>query len=100
MSNGHFSERPSADDPACASAFPHRWVGAALVDVGTGVHDGRAEHAARTGRYTVPAATRIEVLEVYCADCRAPYHPLRAGGGCPARLHPRVRVGRTLRAAQ
>jgi hypothetical protein len=51
----------------------HRWVAAALVDVGSGTDNVRAEHAARTGRHVVRAATRIEVLEVYCANCRLLY---------------------------
>jgi hypothetical protein len=61
----------------------HRWVAAALVEVGRGDNDRRAEHAARTGRYVVPAATRIDVLEVYCAECRAPYRPCAATSECP-----------------
>lgn len=60
----------------------HRWVAAALVGVGSGGHDRRAERAARTGRYVVPATTRIDVLEVYCADCRAPYTERNAALGC------------------
>ncbi|HET6624880.1 MAG TPA: hypothetical protein VFG63_00690, partial [Nocardioidaceae bacterium] len=63
----------------------HRWVGAALVELGRGENSPRAERAARTGRYVVSAGTRIDVLEVYCADCRVPY-----GNGfsepCPRRL--------------
>ena len=50
----------------------HLWVGAALVGMGQG-NNRRAEHAARTGRHVLSAATRIEVLEVYCARCRIPY---------------------------
>jgi hypothetical protein len=65
----------------------HRWVAAALVEVGRGGNDRRAEHAARTGRYVVPAATRINVLEVYCGECRAPYRPCDAASECPGR-HP------------
>lgn len=60
----------------------HRWVAAALVDVGQGAHDERAERAARTGRYIVPAGAWIEVLEVYCARCRAPYSPRAAALDC------------------
>lgn len=50
----------------------HRWVGAALVGLGEGAGR-RAEHAARTGRHVLVAATRVEVLEVYCGDCRVRY---------------------------
>jgi hypothetical protein len=50
----------------------HQWVGAALVGMGEG-ESLRAEHAARTGRHVLPAATRIEVLEVYCGRCRVRY---------------------------
>lgn len=50
----------------------HQWVGAALVGLGEGATR-RAEHAARTGRHVVSAATRIEVLEVYCGRCRRRY---------------------------
>jgi hypothetical protein len=50
----------------------HQWVGAALVGMGEG-QNRRAEHATRTGRHVLPAATRIEVLEVYCGSCRVRY---------------------------
>ena len=50
----------------------HRWVAAALVGMGQGATR-RAEHAARTGRHVLPAGTQIDVLEVYCADCRTGY---------------------------
>lgn len=51
----------------------HRWVGAALLDLGRGETNRRAEHAARTGRHVLTPGTRVEVLEVYCADCRVPF---------------------------
>lgn len=51
----------------------HQWVGAALVDMGRGGRNARAEHAARTGRHVIPTRTRIDVLEVYCARCRTSY---------------------------
>ncbi len=54
------------------TARRHRWVGAALVGLGDGVSR-RAEHAARTGRHILPGATRVDVLEVYCGDCRVSY---------------------------
>lgn len=63
------SMRQLALSPVCPDGVqprPHRWVAAALVDVGLGVRDKRAERAARTGRYVVPAAMLLEVLEVYC----------------------------------
>jgi hypothetical protein len=50
----------------------HQWVGAALVGMGKG-DSLRAEHASRTGRHVLPAATKIEVLEVYCRRCRVQY---------------------------
>jgi hypothetical protein len=51
----------------------HRWVAAALVDLGTSRRGSRAEHAARTGRHVLPAGTRLQVLEVYCGWCRVAY---------------------------
>jgi hypothetical protein len=59
----------------------HQWVGAALVGMGEG-NTKRAEHAARTGRHVLPAATRIEVLEVYCANCRVSYLDTWADDPC------------------
>ncbi|HEU4567106.1 MAG TPA: hypothetical protein VFR99_03665 [Marmoricola sp.] len=56
----------------------HRWVGAATVALGEGPSR-RAEHASRTGRHVLPEGTRLEVLEVYCGDCRISYNA-RAGG--------------------
>jgi hypothetical protein len=52
----------------------HRWVAAALVELGTSRSTGgRAEHAARTGRHVPPIGTRLQVLEVYCGSCRVSY---------------------------
>lgn len=62
-------------------AASHVWVGAALVGMGHG-DTRRAEHAARTGRHVLSAATRIEVLEVYCASCRIPYSQHASGRPC------------------
>ena len=59
-------------DPPAARR-DHRWVAAAVVEVGRGPRSPRAEHAFRTGRHVLPAATCIDVLEVYCADCRVAY---------------------------
>jgi hypothetical protein len=56
------------------------------VDVGHGERDKRAERAARTGRYVVPAAMWLEVLEVYCGQCRVPYSRRLATAECPAML--------------
>jgi hypothetical protein len=69
--------RPAAGPRASAepSKRPqptHRWVGAALVDLGLG-EAARAEHAARTGRHVIRTGTQIDVLEVYCARCRVRY---------------------------
>ena len=63
-------EQGYAGQPAAAQA--HQWVGAALVGLGRG-DNRRAEHAARTGRHVLSQATRVEVLEVYCARCRLAY---------------------------
>lgn len=60
----------------------HRWVGAALVGLGEG-SGRRAEHAARTGRHVLLAATRVEVLEVYCDDCRTRYDARTRAEACP-----------------
>lgn len=60
---------------------PHRWVGAALIGLGDGMSR-RAEHAARTGRHVMPDATRIEVLEVYCSECRTAYSDRAARWPC------------------
>jgi hypothetical protein len=65
-------------------------VAAALVDVGRGNHDERAERAARTGRYVVPATAWLEVLEVYCSQCRAPYRRRLSGADCPGACSERV----------
>ncbi len=62
----------------------HRWVAAAVVEVGRGPRSARAEHASRTGRHVLPAATRIEVLEVYCADCRVAYASHESTRECAA----------------
>ena len=59
----------------------HQWVAAALIGMGRG-DTGRAEHAARTGRHVLPATTRIEVLEVYCANCRIAYDEAGAAAPC------------------
>ncbi|QIX25320.1 hypothetical protein ncot_01005 [Nocardioides sp. JQ2195] len=63
----------------------HQWVGAALVGMGAG-NTGRAEHAARTGRHVLPASTRIEVLEVYCASCRVRYDAQTRTAPCSAMM--------------
>jgi hypothetical protein len=67
----------------------HRWVGAALVELGVGANDRRAEHADRTGRHVLTPGTRLDVLEVYCADCRAPYTK-SANEPCPKRIASRA----------
>ena len=63
----------------------HQWVGAALVGMGAG-DTSRAEHAARTGRHVVRAATTITVLEVYCEGCRVAYEPQLSMQRCEAAL--------------
>lgn len=74
-----FDRRFAAPEPT----IRHQWVGAALVGLGQGPNR-RAEHAARTGRHVLPAATRIEVLEVYCARCRIPYSERACQWSCEA----------------
>ena len=76
---------PLHDAPAARRrrSGEHRWVAAALVDVGVGSHSPRADHAARTGRHVVRAGTRVEVLEVYCAWCRVGYGSASASRPCP-----------------
>ncbi len=72
-SQGRADSQHVTDDPV-SGGTPHIWVGAALVGLGNGGGDGsRVEHAARTGRHVLPARTRVEVLEVYCASCRLAY---------------------------
>lgn len=75
---------------AATDGLGHQWVAAALVGMGAGGTP-RAEHAARTGKHVVPAATRIRVLEVYCSECRAGYTEARSASGCPARRSARGR---------
>lgn len=70
--SGALSTEPAGEEHRTPPRTPHRWVGAALVDLGLGAA-GRAEHAVRTGRHTLRADTRIEVLEVYCTSCRVAY---------------------------
>jgi hypothetical protein len=53
-----------------------------MVDLGT-AHAGRAEHAARTGRHVLRAATRVAVLEVYCLYCRVGFDSHAATKPCP-----------------
>lgn len=63
----------------------HEWVGAALVGLGrSGTR--RAEHASRTGWHFLPARTKVEVLEVYCARCRTLYDPRTERAACSAVL--------------
>jgi hypothetical protein len=64
-------------------ATRHAWVAATLVGMGEG-DTRRAEHAARTGRHVLRAATKVEVLEVYCRRCRVPYSDRRCDAPCTA----------------
>lgn len=74
---------PAGEGSAARAPGEHRWVAAALVEVGSGSHSRRAEHAARTGHHVLPAATRIDVLEVYCAWCRVAYESHESVAACP-----------------
>lgn len=47
----------------------HQWVVAAVV----GLPDALASTAFRRGTARLPASTKIDVLEVYCQQCRRPY---------------------------
>lgn len=73
--------RPDEWTTATDESPAHLWVGAALVGMGQG-RTRRAEHAARTGRHVLSAATRIEVLEVYCSRCRVAYDDHAATWPC------------------
>jgi hypothetical protein len=73
------------------STDDHRWVAAALVEMGRG-DNRRAEHAARTGRHVLPAATKIQVLEVYCSLCRVGYESHLSQLPCPG-VSSAVRAG-------
>jgi hypothetical protein len=47
----------------------HRWVVAAVVDL----PETLASQAFRRGTARLPERTKIDVLEVYCGQCRRPY---------------------------
>ena len=47
----------------------HRWVVAAVVDLPASL----AAQAFRRGTARLPVQTKIDVLEVYCGQCRRPY---------------------------
>lgn len=74
---------PDARAVSTRTSGPHEWVGAAVVGLGQG-DTRRAEHAARTGRHVLNAATRIEVLEVYCHRCRMGYSARAERSACAA----------------
>ena len=76
------STRTMRDTRPQSAHLRHQWVGAALVDMGRGGTNTRAERAARSGRYVVPAGIQIDVLEVYCARCRATYDSAAAELPC------------------
>lgn len=57
----------------------HIWVGATLVTLPPNL----AKQADRRGTVRVPADTKVEVLELYCGQCRRPYDAV-AGQPCPA----------------
>lgn len=80
-------ERVHSEHPAERRQPEHRWVAAALVDMGDGANP-RAEHAARTGRHVLLARTRVEVLEVYCTRCRVGYESHNAMLPCSGAAGP------------
>jgi hypothetical protein len=47
----------------------HKWVAATNVEL----PDNLAKHAFRRETVRIPAATKVDVLEVYCGQCRRPY---------------------------
>lgn len=52
-----------------AISSDHQWVVAANVSM----PEGLAKQAKRRGTVRVPQNTKVEVLEVYCGQCRRPW---------------------------
>ena len=65
----HVTGDEGASDLPQAVSRTHRWVVAAVI----GLPDTLAAQAFRRGTARLPSATKIEVLETYCAQCRRPY---------------------------
>lgn len=57
----------------------HIWVGATHVELSPNL----AKQANRRGTVRVAADTKVDVLDVYCSQCRRPYDAV-AGRPCPA----------------
>lgn len=57
----------------------HEWVGAATVVLTLA----QARHADIRGSFRAPEQTRIDVLEIYCKNCRRPYEDVH-GNPCAA----------------
>ncbi len=60
----------------------HQWVGATYVPL----PENLAANAARRGTTRVPAETKVDILEVACAQCRRPYDAV-AGEKCVAAVN-------------
>lgn len=56
--------------PSPIATTRHEWVGAATVSLDIR----QARRANLRGSYRAPKQTRIDVLEIYCAQCRRPYN--------------------------
>lgn len=54
---------------AAGKPAEHEWVGAATVEMTLA----QAKRADLRGSFRVPEQTRIDVLEIYCRNCRRPY---------------------------
>lgn len=57
----------------------HQWVGATTVSL-TSSHAAQAD---RRGTLRIPRETKVEVLEVYCDQCKRPYDAVN-GQACVA----------------
>lgn len=68
----------------------HKFVGASYVVLDLK----QARYAARRGSIKVPQETRVEVLDVYCDQCKQPYlHCVSEGKPTPCLLEAHLRGG-------
>lgn len=79
---------PPAAPPAKPATRAHVWIAAAEIKV----EDRLAKAADFRGSFTTTAATRVDVLEVYCRACRRPYEDV-AGRECEALIDNRHLIG-------
>lgn len=68
--------------PTQAYSQDHKWVAATNVPL----VEKLAKHAQRRGTVRVPQDTKVDVLEVMCAQCRRPYDDV-AGQPCIAAVN-------------